>query len=121
MHKVTGIGGFFFRATDPDGMAAWYRDNLGIDPVPMDYGEESWTQQAGETAFTAMPEAIDQFGDPTRVWAINFRVADLDGMVEQLRATGTEVTVDSETYPNGRFASLKDPEGNPIQLWQPEP
>jgi len=120
MHKVTGIGGFFFRAADPDALADWYRDNLGIDPIPMAEGAQSWRQEAGETAFTAMEGAVDQFGQPDRAWAINFRVADLDGMVEQLRAAGVEVTVDPETYSMGRFASLTDPEGNPIQLWQPE-
>ncbi len=119
MHKVSGIGGFFFRAQDPDAIAAWYRDNLGIDPVPMTEGAASWRQEAGETAFTAMDGVVDQFGDSGRAWAINFRVPDLDGMVEQLRAAGTEVDVDPETYSMGRFASLTDPEGNPIQLWQP--
>lgn len=120
MHKVTGIGGFFFRSTDPDAIAAWYRDNLGVDPVPMEEGAEGWRQDAGETAFTAMEGSVDQFGDPTRSRAINFRVADLDGMVAQLRGNGIEVDVDPTTYSMGRFASLKDPDGNPIQLWQPE-
>jgi glyoxylase I family protein len=118
MQKVSGIGGFFFRAKDPDAIARWYRDNLGIDPVPTAEGEKSWVQDAGETAFTAMPDAIDQFGAYDAAWAINFRVPDLDAMVEQLRAAGTEVTVDPTTYPVGRFASLADPEGNPIQLWE---
>jgi predicted enzyme related to lactoylglutathione lyase len=86
----------------------------------MTEGANSWRQEAGETAFTAMEGSVDQFGDPSRAWAINFRVRDLDGMVEQLRAAGTDVEIDPTTYPMGRFASLKDPEGNPIQLWQPE-
>ena len=51
---------------------------------------------------------------------INFRVSDLDGMVGQLRAAGITVTVDQENYPNGRFARLHDPEGNPIELWEPK-
>ena len=80
----------------------------------------AFVTESGETAFTAMDGVVDQFGDPSRAWAINFRVADLDGMAEQLRAAGVEVTVDAETYSMGRFASLKDPEGNPIQLWQPK-
>ena len=121
MHKVSGIGGFFFRAKDPDAIAAWYRDNLGVDPVPMTEGGESWRQEAGETAFTAMEGCVDQFGDPSRAWAINFRVPDLDGMVAQLQAADIEVTVDPEVYSMGRFAFLKDPEGNPLQLWQPTP
>jgi glyoxylase I family protein len=119
MHKVSGIGGFFFRADDSDALTVWYRDNLGIDPIPMAEGEPSWRQEAGETAFTSMPGVVDQFGQPDRQWAINFRVADLDGMVEQLRAAGNAVEVDPTTYSMGRFASLTDPEGNPIQLWQP--
>ena len=119
MHKVSGIGGFFFRAQDPVAIAAWYRDNLGVDPVPMNEGEQPWRQEAGATAFTAMEGTVDQFGDPSRTWAINFRVPDLDGMVEQLRASGNEVTVDPTAYSMGRFASLADPEGNPIQLWEP--
>jgi glyoxylase I family protein len=119
MHKVSGIGGFFFRASDPDALTAWYRDNLGIDPIPMAEGEPAWRQEAGETAFTSMEGVVDQFGQPDRQWAINFRVPDLDGMVEQLRAAGTEVTVDPTSYSMGRFASLTDPEGNPIQLWEP--
>jgi glyoxylase I family protein len=58
-------------------------------------------------------------GPPEHTWMINFRVADLDAIVDQLRAAGEEVTVDPERYPNGRFAELRDPEGNGIQLWQP--
>jgi len=67
MLKVSGIGGLFFRARDSDAIALWYRDNLGIDPVPTAYAEPSWTQQAGETVFTAMPGVVDQFGLPDRI------------------------------------------------------
>jgi predicted enzyme related to lactoylglutathione lyase len=120
VEKVTGIGGFFFRATDPDALAQWYSDNLGVDPVPTSEGGVSWWQQAGPTAFTAMEGTVDQFGDPNRAWAVNFRVSDLDAMVVQLRDRGIEIS-DPESYPIGSFASLADPEGNPIQLWQPSP
>ena len=81
MHKVTGIGGFFFRARDSDALDRWYSENLGIDPVPTTYDAEVWRQEAGETVFTAMPGAMDQFDAPGKVWGINFRVSDLDGMV----------------------------------------
>ncbi len=79
----------------------------------------SWWQQASPTVFTAMPADSAHFGDPARAWAVNLRVRDLDAMVRRLRAAGVDVVVDSETYPNGRFADLRDPEGNPVQLWEP--
>lgn len=119
MEKVTGIGGVFFRAKDPGALAAWYRDTLGIDVVPSDYATPPWTQSAGATVFAPFAADTDYFGRPEQQFMMNFRVADLDAMVAQLRAAGAEVTVDGETYPNGRFARTHDPEGNPIELWQP--
>ncbi len=76
-------------------------------------------QQAGATVFAPFPSDTDYFGNPSQAWMINFRVANLDRMIAQLRAKEIEVTVDSEIYPNGRFARLSDPEGNPIELWSP--
>jgi glyoxylase I family protein len=116
---VTGIGGFFFRANDPQALALWYKEKLGIDPVPSDYGQKPWTQEAGPTAFAPFPKDTS-FGKKDQGWMINFRVNDLDAMVAQLRASGEKVTVDSKVYPNGRFARLHDPEGNPIELWEPK-
>ena len=119
MEKVCGIGGLFFRAKDPGALARWYQDNLGIDPVPQSYDASAWQQQAGPTVFAAFDADTEYFGRQSQAWMVNFRVCDLDAMVEQLRAAGIEVTVDSETYPNGRFARIHDPEGNPVELWQP--
>jgi predicted enzyme related to lactoylglutathione lyase len=116
---VTGIGGMFFRANDPDALSHWYEQHLGVTPAPADYNQKSWTQQAGPTAFAPFPKDSDYFGNKEQRWMINFRVDSLDAMVEQLRVGGIEVTVDLETYPNGRFARLHDPENNPIELWQP--
>lgn len=117
MRRVTGIGGFFFRADDPKALAAWYRDHLGVDPSPKDYETGPWTQEAGPTVFAPYPAEKERKRD--NGFMLNLRVRDLDGLVAELRAAGIEVTVDPETYPNGRFASLKDPEGNPLQLWEP--
>ncbi len=117
--KVTGIGGVFFRAKDPGLVADWYFENLGIDLVPKDYDTKPWYQEAGPTVFAPFDQATEYFGDPDQQWMINFRVTDLDAMVAQLRKNGNEVEVDPETYPNGRFARVYDPEGTPIQLWQP--
>jgi predicted enzyme related to lactoylglutathione lyase len=119
MEKVSGIGGFFFRAHDPKALALWYKQNLGVSPVPTSSGESAWQQEAGATAFSPFPEKSDYFGDPNKVWMINFRVRNLDKMIAQLRAAGIEVK-DPESYPDiGRFTRLHDPEGNPIELWQP--
>lgn len=119
MERVTGIGGVFFRAHNPSQLAAWYGRHLGVDPAPQTYDKCSWWQQSGPTVFTGMPADSEHFGGADRSWSINFRVTDLDAMVAQLHSAGIEVDVDSETYPNGRFASLIDPEGNALQLWQP--
>src|SRR2546423_3404722 len=114
METVTGIGGFFFRSQNPALLSEWYRDHLGIDPVPEDYAQQPWNQHSGPTAFAPFPADTDYFGKPEHRWMINFRVRDLDAMIAQLRSAGVKVTLDPQTYPNGRFARLHDPEGNPI-------
>ena len=119
MERVDGIGGFFFAAQDPSGLARWYADHLGIAEVPTSYDADVWTQAAGETVFAPFPAGSDGLPVGPAGWGINFRVRDLDAMVDQLRGAGIDVQVDPETYPNGRFAQLSDPEGNAIQLWQP--
>jgi glyoxylase I family protein len=119
MEKVAGIGGLFFRARDPKALGNWYQQNLGIALTPTSEGAPVWQQEAGPTVFSPFPETTRYFGDPQKVWMVNFRVHDLDKMVAQLRTAGIEVK-DPESYPNiGRFARLHDPEGNPIELWQP--
>ncbi len=118
MERVTGIGGFFFRAKDPARLRSWYAEQLGIDLTPTSYDERPWWQEAGPTIFEAFSHDGELF-DREKQWMINLRVRDLDAMAEQLRGAGTAVEVDSEVYPNGRFAQLADPEGNPIQLWEP--
>src|SRR5689334_17173274 len=119
MEKVAGIGGLFFRARDPKALGNWYQQHLGIALTPTSEGGTVWQQEAGPTSFSPFPETTKYFGDPNKVWMINFRVHDLDKMVAQLRAAGIEVK-DPESYPNvGRFTRLHDPEGNPIELWQP--
>ncbi len=114
MERVTGIGGLFFKAHDAEGLSRWYADHLGVDV------EEVWHQQAGPTVFA--PFGQEHWDSPylgPSGWGVNFRVRDLDAMVAQLRAAGISVDVDSESYPNGRFAQLTDPEGNAVQLWEP--
>lgn len=66
------------------------------------------------------PETTEYFGDTNKTWIVNFRVRDLDAMVAQLSGADISVEVDQQRYPNGWFARLNNPEGNPIQLWEPE-
>jgi glyoxylase I family protein len=118
MEKVTGIGGFFFRAKDPKALGLWYQQHLGISLVPTSAGESPWQQEAGPTAFAPFKETSGYFGDATKVWMLNFRVRDLDKMAAQLQAAGIEIKI-YPPDPSGRFARVHDPEGNPIELWQP--
>lgn len=117
--EVEGIGGFFFKAENPAELAQWYEQHLGVKKTPTTYEEQPWQQQAGATVFGVFNDKTKYFGRDEQRWMINFRVTDLDAMIAQLEAADIEVTLDPETYPNGRFARLEDPEGNPIQLWEP--
>jgi catechol 2,3-dioxygenase-like lactoylglutathione lyase family enzyme len=117
--RVTGIGGFFFRSHDPKALAAWYQEHLGVDPIPSDYNQQPWQQASGPTAFAPFPQDTKYFGSPEQAFMLNFRVRNLDAMVAQLSAAGITVKVDPKTYPNGRFGRLHDPDGNPVELWEP--
>ena len=120
MERVTGIGGLFFRSTDSKGLARWYEQHLGINVVPESYDEEPWTQEAGPTVFAPFDADTEYFDRESQMWMVNFRVRNLDAIVAQLREADIEIEVDEEDYPNGRFARLHDPEGNPIELWEPK-
>jgi glyoxylase I family protein len=119
LERVTGIGGFFFRASDPKALAAWYERHLGVTRTRASYAEEPWRQDAGMTVFAPFRADTKYFGRTTQQWMINFRVRDLGALVAQLRRAGITVELDAGVYPNRRFARLQDPEGNPIQLWEP--
>lgn len=119
MKNVVGIGGVFFRAKDPEALAAWYEDNLGINKAPKDMVAEPWQTEAGVTVFAPFSEETDYFSKDHR-FMLNFRVKELAALLEHFRQIGVEVT--NETYHEGlgTFAHIHDPEGNPIELWQPE-
>ena len=119
MEKVTGIGGIFFRAKDPEMLADWYEQNLGVGKTPDEYGVVGWRPNGGTTVFQPFDDDTDYFKNPEKQFMLNFRVANMDKMVEQLRKAGIDVTVQPEPEPNGRFAQLFDPEGNCIELWEP--
>ncbi|MBW4707867.1 VOC family protein [Roseobacter sp. YSTF-M11] len=120
MQRITGFGGFFFRAENPEQLAAWYAQHFGITEVPKDYVTPVWTQDQGPTVFAPFAKDTKYFGDADKQWMLNFRVDDLDAMIAQLQAAGITVEKHPEELPNGSFARVYDPEGNPIELWQPK-
>jgi catechol 2,3-dioxygenase-like lactoylglutathione lyase family enzyme len=116
MEKVLGIGGMFFRAKQPDVLTRWYTEYLGIDIL-----EAVWQQNAGPTVFSPFNHDTKYFGRPEQQWMITFRVSSLDAFVSQLMRNGIEVQSRTEDWDSevGRFARIHDPEGNPIELWEP--
>jgi predicted enzyme related to lactoylglutathione lyase len=120
MERVLGIGGVFLKAHDPVALATWYREHLG---VPVDGGQTHGvltSTSAGEaTVWSAFPSDTDYLGAPSARFMVNYRVANLDAMLAQLRAAGTRVEETIEEYEYGRFAWAQDPEGNRFELWEP--
>jgi len=115
MERVVGIGGYFFRAADPESLAAWYETTLGI--TSMSTGR-SWEQDAGPTVFAPFPADTDYFGSRDQQAMLNFRVTDLDAMLTQLRSAGATVDDEISEASFGRFGHALDPEGNRFELWE---
>ncbi len=122
---VEAIGGLFFRAKDPDALSAWYRERLGIGAGCDSTGtgapdEWTWKTVGGPVVFAPFKQTTDYFA-ADRQWMLNLRVTGLDALLASLRAAGVEVTMKAEwdTPETGRFARIHDPEGNPIELWEP--
>ncbi|MEM7752874.1 MAG: VOC family protein [Pseudomonadota bacterium] len=118
MEKVKGIGGVFIRAKDPAALSVWYSEFLGVDPAPTDMETPPWIADGGVTVFAPFAADTDYFPAGQQVM-VNFRVADMDAMLAQLRAAGV-VPFNEQTMDGiGRFAHIQDPEGNAVELWEP--
>ncbi len=128
MNHVLGIGGIFFKAEDPEKLAAWYRQHLGLEVE--DYGGVSFRPEkegAGSglpkrqvyTTWSPFPADTGYFAPSTKPFMINFRVNDLDGLLAKLRAGGVAVDEKVEKSEFGYFGWAMDPEGNRIELWEP--
>ena len=124
MKKVTGLGGIFFKCKDPDKMKDWYKTHLGVNTSP--YGAKfDWRQEAdptkkGYTLWTPFSEKTKYFEPSSKDFMINYRVDNLEALVEELKKEGVTVldTIDASEY--GKFVHVLDPEGNKIELWEPE-
>jgi predicted enzyme related to lactoylglutathione lyase len=117
MERVTGIGGVFFRARDPDALAAWYENNLGVPREPdQSYGI---FPESRNTVWSAFEDDTD-YWTAAKQGMVNYTVRDLDAMLSQLR--DADVEVDDTTHEVegiGRFGWAVDPEGNRFELWEP--
>jgi len=126
MNRVTGIGGIFFKADNPERLYTWYEKHLGLKGKPGEGVMFRWPDpdggvKSGITVFSIFPRDTKYFEPGRADFMINFTVDDLDGLLSALRAEGVEVDPRREEYEYGKFAWIKDPEGNRIELWQPGP
>ncbi len=120
--KVLGIGGLFIRSADPAALAAWYRDHLGIAATesgqPTPEGEWVWMQEAGPTVFAGFKAESDYWSADRQVM-LNLRVEGLDALLAKLERAGIAASHREEMEGVGRFARIHDPDGNPLELWEP--
>ncbi len=123
MAKVTGIGGVFFKCKNPDKVKEWYTTHLGVDAGPwgatFDWRDADDPEKAGSTAWNPFPDTTKYFEPSTKEFMINYRVDDLEAMVEQLRKDGVTIVDEIESFDYGKFVHIVDLEGNKIELWEP--
>ena len=118
MEKVVGFGGFFLRSAQPEVLARWYRDMLGIDLVLTSADQQPWMTEGGAVVLAPFAQDIYYLA-ADKAFMLNFKVRDLAAMVAQLETAGVEVKPLPEMSGIGKFAHLTDPEGTPIELWEP--
>jgi predicted enzyme related to lactoylglutathione lyase len=117
------MGGYFFRSKDPAALKAWYKQHLGVGggcgtDEQGQSNEWVWFTAAGPMVFEPFKETTDYF-PAEKTAMVNLRVSELDGLLAQLRGGGTEIAREENMEGVGRFARIHDPEGNPIELWEP--
>lgn len=124
MKRVTGIGGIFFKSTNPKALGAWYKEHLGIDVQEWGGAAFDWNgpenpEGAGTTAWSLVAADADHFAPSSAPFMINYRVDDLPALLDALRAEGVRVDEKVEESDFGKFGWVIDPEGNKVELWQP--
>jgi predicted enzyme related to lactoylglutathione lyase len=124
MERVTGIGGVFFKSQDVAQLGKWYAENLGVPMEEWGGTTFEWRHRddaakLGHTVFSLFKSDSDYFGPGEAPFMVNFRVADLDAMLDQLRAKGCAVAEKVEESEFGRFGWVTDPEGHRVELWEP--
>lgn len=123
MRRVTGLGGIFFKAENPEQLYQWYEQHLGIKRNPDGHGVAFRWQDDGDargfTAWAIFTKESEYFNPSRQSFMLNYRVENLDALLDTLRAEGVWIDPKREDYDYGRFAWILDPEGNRIELWEP--
>jgi len=123
MKKVTGIGGVFFKCKDPKKMNEWYKKHLGLNTNPygasFEWYEGPDSTKKAMTQWTPFAETTKYFEPSTKDFMINYRVENLEALIEQLKAEGVTIVDKMETYDYGKFVHILDAEGNKVELWEP--
>ncbi len=123
MKRVTGIGGVFFKCKDPDNIKTWYKTHLGLDTnewgTTFNWRQEADPTQKGSTQWSPFSDDTNYFEPSTKAFMINYRVENLDALVEELRKEGVTILDQIETCEYGKFIHILDVEGNKIELWEP--
>ncbi|MDN3655991.1 VOC family protein [Ferruginibacter paludis] len=124
MKKVTGIGGIFFKCKDPKKMTAWYQQHLGLNTNPygasFEWYEGADSTKKAQTQWTPFAETTKYFEPSTKDFMINYRVENLEALVEELTKNGVIIVDTIETYDYGKFVHILDAEGNKVELWEPK-
>ena len=122
MARAIGLGGIFFKARDPKGLADWYAKHLGISISP--FGGAKFLEDAqrpGCTLWSPFKEDTQYFAPSDKPFMVHFRVDDLDALLAQLRSAGVQVDAKVDKSEYGNFGWIMDPEGNRVELWEPPP
>ena len=123
MKRVTGIGGVFFKCKDPKQMREWYQTHLGLNTnqygAVFEWRQGVDTAKKGFTQWSPFKETTKYFDPSTRDFMINYRVENLESLVEQLKKEGVTITDTIATVEYGKFVHIMDVEGGKVELWEP--
>ena len=123
MKKVTGLGGIFFKCKDPQKLKEWYSNHLGFGMetygTNFEWRKEDNPDEKGLTTWSPFPENTKYFSPSSKDFMINYRVENIETLVEELKQNGVTILDNIETYDYGKFVHILDPEGNKIELWEP--
>jgi predicted enzyme related to lactoylglutathione lyase len=123
LKKVTGIGGIFFKCKDPKTMREWYQTHLGLNTnrygAVFEWRQGADTTKKGFTQWSPFAETTKYFEPSTKDFMINYRVENMEALVERLKKEGVTITDTIETVEYGKFVHIIDVEGDKVELWEP--